>query len=163
MIWSSSRLGDLVKCDRGIIQTGPFGSQLHSSDYTDEGIPVIMPKDIASGRVDPKSVARVSEETALRLSRHRLNPRTIVFPRRGEISKRAFIGEEQSGWLCGTGCVQIMFEGRHLLPEFLYYYMERRDVVQWLERRAVGTTMLNLNTAIVAELPVRFPPLEVQE
>ena len=162
MTWSTSTLGKLVEHGDGLIQTGPFGSQLHQSDYVPDGIPVIMPKDIVDGRVAVDSVARVSEETAMRLSRHQLNPRTIVLPRRGDITKRAFISEEQSGWLCGTGCVQIKLRGAELVPEFLYYYMEQSHVVRWLEQHAVGTTMLNLNTQIVADLPVRYPGPEAQ-
>ncbi|GAB4483140.1 MAG: restriction endonuclease subunit S [Thermodesulfovibrionales bacterium] len=163
MSWNSSTLGALVERDGGLIQTGPFGSQLHQSDYVTDGIPVIMPKDITGGRVDSHSVARVSEETAARLSRHQLQPRTIVLPRRGEITKRAYIREEQTGWLCGTGCLQIVLDGGQVLPEFLYYYMEQQEVVRWLEQHAVGTTMLNLSATIVAELPVRYPTLKSQE
>ena len=163
MSWGSSTLGELVERDGGVIQTGPFGSQLHQSDYVTEGIPVIMPKDIVDGRVDEDSVARVSEETVLRLSRHQLQPRTIVLPRRGEITKRAFIRDEQSGWLCGTGCLQITLDGKELIPEFLYYYMEQQEVVGWLEQHAVGTTMLNLSGKIVAQLPVRYPAPDIQQ
>lgn len=163
MSWSSSTLGNLVKRDGGLVQTGPFGSQLHQSDYVSEGIPTIMPKDIVDGRVDAESVARVSEETAQRLRRHQLRPRTIVVPRRGEITKRAFIRDEQAGWLCGTGCLQIALEGEELLPEFLYYYMDQEEVTGWLEQHAVGTTMLNLSAGIVAEMPVRYPALDVQQ
>ncbi len=92
MRWSESTLGAIIESDGGTIQTGPFGSQLHQHEYRPEGIPVIMPKDISEGRVSEDSVARVSEQTANRLSRHKLRPGTIVLPRRGEISKRAFIG-----------------------------------------------------------------------
>ncbi len=163
MNWSAATLGDVVERGGGLIQTGPFGSQLHQSDYVAEGIPVIMPKDIADGRVDADSVARVSEQTAQRLSRHQLRPRTIVLPRRGEITKRAFIREEQAGWLCGTGCLQIVLEGKRLLPEFLYYYMEQHEVARWLEQHAVGTTMLNLSAGIVTELPLKYPAPAVQQ
>lgn len=38
--------------ESGLIQTGPFGSQLHQSDYEPDGIPVIMPKDILDGMVN---------------------------------------------------------------------------------------------------------------
>jgi type I restriction enzyme S subunit len=163
MSWSASTLGDVVERDGGLIQTGPFGSQLHQSDYVSEGTPVIMPKDISDGRVSTESVARVSEEMAHRLSRHQLCPKTIVLPRRGEITKRAFIREEQAGWLCGTGCLQIAMNGKHLLPEFLYYFMELHEVVQWLEQHAVGTTMLNLSTTIVTKLPIKYPALVIQK
>jgi len=163
MSWSTSTLGSVVKRDGGMIQTGPFGSQLHQSDYVSEGIPVIMPKDINGGRVDPESVALVSEETALRLSRHQLRPRTIVLPRRGEITKRAFIRDEQTGWLCGTGCLQIVTGEGKLLPEFLYFYMDRQEVGRWLEQHAVGTTMLNLSAKIVANLPVKYPSPKIQQ
>ena len=120
MRWQDSTLGELAKRDGGLIQTGPFGAQLHQADYQSEGIPVIMPKDIADGRVSVESVARISEETANRLERHKLKPRTIVLPRRGEITKRAFIRAEQEGWLCGTGCLKIELSGKELAPEYLY-------------------------------------------
>jgi type I restriction enzyme S subunit len=84
-------LEEVVSGRRGLVQTGPFGSQLHQTEYTDEGTPVIMPTDITDGRVVVDHIARVSAQTADRLSRHQLKPRTIVLPRRGEITKRAFI------------------------------------------------------------------------
>src|SRR6185437_80648 len=152
-----SSLGDLAANSDGLIQTGPFGSQLHQSEYQLDGIPVIMPKDIIDGRVAMNGVAKVSEETADRLARHKLKARAIVLPRRGEITKRAFIRPEQEGWLCGTGCLKIELNGGPILPEFLYYYMEQEHIVRWLEQHAVGTTMLNLSTRIVAGLPVRYP------
>ena len=162
MTWSAATLGDIAERDGGLIQTGPFGSQLQQSDYVPDGIPVIMPKDITNGRVDSASVARVSQETADRLSRHQIRPRTILLPRRGEITKRAFIRDDQAGWLCGTGCLQIALKGKHVLPEFLYYYMEQQDVARWLEQHAVGTTMLNLSARIVTEFPLRYPTLAMQ-
>ena len=162
MTWSAATLGDIAERDGGLIQTGSFRSQLHQSDYVPDGIPVIMPKDITNGRVDSASVARVSQETADRLSRHQIQPRTILLPRRGEITKRAFIRDDQAGWLCGTGCLQIALKGKHVLPEFLYYYMEQQDVARWLEQHAVGTTMLNLSARIVTEFPLRYPTLAMQ-
>jgi type I restriction enzyme, S subunit len=162
MKWASATLGEIIARDGGLIQTGPFGSQLHESEYESEGIPVVMPKDITDGSISTESVARVSETTARRLSRHALKTRSIVLPRRGEVTKRAFIGPEQEGWLCGTGCLKIELGSHLLLPEFLYYYMEQDTVVQWLEKNAVGTTMLNLSMSIVAKLPICYPNLESQ-
>jgi type I restriction enzyme S subunit len=144
----------VIKEHGGLIQTGPFGSQLHQSEYTDEGIPAVMPKDIKEGRIDETSVARVSKEKAAQLSRHLLKPHSIVFPRRGNISKCAYIEASQAGFLCGTGCIKIEVPSTVILPKFLYYYLGLSHVVEWLERNAVGTTMLNLSAAILGRLPV---------
>lgn len=164
MDWSESTLGEIVEADGGTIQTGPFGSQLHQHEYQAEGVPVVMPKDISGGRVLTETVARVSEQIADRLARHKLRPGAIVLPRRGEIAKRAFIRAEQQDWLCGTGCLKIELNPEsRLLPEFLYYYMEQSSVVRWLEQHAVGTTMLNLNTQIVGKLPIRYPRPKLQQ
>lgn len=162
MSWHDSTLGELTSRDGGLIQTGPFGSQLHQAEYEDEGIPVVMPKDITDGRISGESVARVSEQTATRLERHKLKPRSIVLPRRGEVTKRAYIRADQVGWLCGTGCLKIELHGRHLVPEYLYYFMEQERVTKWLLQHAVGTTMLNLSAGIVSALPIRYPSVDVQ-
>jgi type I restriction enzyme S subunit len=163
MSWQDSTLGALTKLDGGLIQTGPFGSQLHQAEYEAEGVPVVMPKDITDGGISSETVARVSEQTATRLERHKLKPRSIVLPRRGEITKRAFISDAQDGWLCGTGCLKIELNGDHLVPEYLYYFMEQEHVTKWLLQHAVGSTMLNLSAGIVAAMPVRYPAINVQK
>ena len=147
-------LGEIVGTHGGLIQTGPFGSQLHQSDYVDNGVPVVMPKDIRDGRVVEDDIARIPETKAQSLSRHYLKAGSIVFPRRGEISKCAYIYEDHEGFLCGTGCIKIEPPEEILNPRFLYYFLGLSHVVEWLERNAVGTTMLNLNTKIISGLKI---------
>lgn len=79
MEWKKYRLG----CLSHSIQTGPFGSQLHQSDYSEEGTPVIMPKDIVEGRVVEDNIARVSDIHIQRLKRHKVKCGDVVYSRRG--------------------------------------------------------------------------------
>jgi type I restriction enzyme S subunit len=161
---SISTLSEIVESWGGLIQTGPFGSQLHQHDYSEQGIPVVMPKDIRNGRVDECGIARISEGKASQLSRHFLKAGSVVFPRRGEISKCAYIDEEQAGFLCGTGCIKIEPPEEKLRSKFLFYFLGLRQSVEWLERNAVGTTMLNLNTKILGGLKVPlFAPKKQDE
>lgn len=151
-------------CDEvgGIIRTGPFGSQLHESDYSLDGIPVVMPKDIVDGRVIEDSIARIDEVTALRLAQHSLRAGDIVYGRRGDIGRRALITDRENGWLCGTGCLRISLGTSILDPLFLYYYLGQPDVVSWIANQAIGATLPNLNTAIIRSIEVTYPPLPTQ-
>jgi len=155
-------LDSLIEEYGGIIQTGPFGSQLHQADYTEVGIPVVMPKDIIGGRVNESTVARISEQKAAQLSRHFLQVGDIVFPRRGEVGKCALIGKSSERFLCGTGCLKIRLPEKAYSSSFLYYYLGLRQTVEWLERNAVGTTMLNLSAKIIGKLEVPVVALPTQ-
>ena len=161
-VWRETTLGEVCDEVDGIIQTGPFGSQLHESDYSPEGIPVVMPKDIIEGRIATDGIARVSPEHVERLSRHKLQSGDIVYGRRGDIGRQALIRKEQEGWMCGTGSLRLSFGESVLNPLFLHYYLRQDDVVRWITNQAVGATMPNLNTGILRTVPVRFPPLPVQ-
>ena len=161
MKWNSELLGELVRRSDGL-QTGPFGSQLHESDYVEDGVGVVMPKDIVAGRIDASSVARVSDETADRLARHRLREGSVLMPRRGDITKHALVSDSHIGWLCGTGCLQVWIGDSYVLPEYLGYYLDLQEVGRWLEQNAVGTTMLNLSAKIVSKLPIRYPHRDEQ-
>lgn len=162
--WRRLTLGELADESEGaVVQTGPFGSQLHSHEYTESGIPVIMPQDIVGDRVRMNKIAFVDESTALRLSRHTLEPLDIVFPRRGDISKRAIIEEHQGGFLCGTGCLKISFPEVPLHPILLYHQLAEPDMVKWIEGQAVGATMLNLSATILRSVECFIPAGDVQD
>jgi len=162
MTWPTVRLGDEVAAGRAVVQTGPFGSQLHQHDYVDNGVPVVMPKDIAGGDIDLSEIARVGDAKAQEMARHSLTAGDIVFPRRGDIRKCALVTARTAGALCGTGCLKIRIDNSIFEPRFMYYLMSGDEVGSWLEGRAVGTTMLNLSAGILNDLRVPAPPLEVQ-
>lgn len=159
--WRETTLGDLCDEGDGDIRTGPFGSQLHEADYSEFGIPVIMPKDIATGRVDEASIARVGLDHVQRLSQHKLSVGDIVYGRRGDIGRKALITEREAGWLCGTGCLRVTV-GAGADPRFLFYRLGEPDTVTAIRNRAVGATMPNLNTTILREVALTVPPIETQ-
>jgi type I restriction enzyme, S subunit len=155
-------LGEICDEVGGIIRTGPFGSQLHQSDYQDEGLPVIMPKDIVDGKVSVEGITRIGDKDIARLSQHRLQKGNIVYGRRGDIGRRALITEREAGWLCGTGCLRVSLGESVLDPIFLYYYLGESKVIAWIYNQAIGATMPNLNTSIIRRIPITYPTLPIQ-
>lgn len=159
--WGMSTLGAICDSNGGVIQTGPFGSQLHASDYVAEGVPVVMPKDISNRRVDASTAAKVGLEDVQRLAKHQLRDGDIVFSRRGDVEKHALIGDTEVGWLCGTGCLLVRPGSRRRVAGYLSRSLDLPHTKQWLTQHAVGATMPNLNTGILAAVPVVVPSDEV--
>ena len=162
MNWDKKTLGEIYEIEGGSVQTGPFGSQLHESDYKEFGIPVIMPKDIVDDRLDLSGIAYISEDDAKRLSQHIVRKFDIVCPRRGEIGKRIIIEDENVGAFCGTGCIRLRGTGFILNQFFLFNFLKQARVVKWIENQAIGATMMNLNTSILKSIPIKYPPLPTQ-
>ena len=166
MIWATTSLGELATLAGGEVRTGPFGTQLHKRDYVDDptATPVIMPKDMVDGRIETASIARVDDDVVNRLSQHILRAGDIVLGRRGEIGRRAWIGDTEDGWLCGTGSMRISLNNsKAIRPRFLFYYLGLQQSISWLNGHAVGATMSNLSAGVVKQMPVRYPPLTVQD
>ena len=157
--WVTTTLASVVSQHKGSIQTGPFGSQLHASDYSEEGVPVVMPKDIADRRINTVSVARVSVEHVERLSRHQLNAGDIVFSRRGDVERHALVTPYEAGWLCGTGCLLVRPGLNWRWSAYLSMMLFTPQAKAWLVRHAIGATMPNLNTGILGSVPLVLPPV----
>src|SRR5258708_705836 len=107
--FSIKTLGEICEAVNGTIKTGPFGSQLHESDYVAEGTPVVMPRDIADGKVSIENISFIDDDMLGRLAHHRLKKGDIVYGRRGDIGRRALITEREEGWLTGTGSIRLSF------------------------------------------------------
>lgn len=159
--WEHTTLGAVVAASDGL-QTGPFGAQLHASDYVPDGVPVVMPKDLAGNRIITDSIARVPERLAAALLRHRIVSGDILFSRRGDVGRYGLVTDKERGWLCGTGCLRARLDAKKVSPRFLTHALSWAPSVQWLTENAVGQTMLNLNTSILGRLPILLPPLPEQ-
>ena len=159
MSWASVTLGEVSTN----IQTGPFGSQLHQSDYSEGGVPVVMPKDLVDGHISEDSIARVSMSHVDRLSRHKIEVGDILYSRRGDVGRCAFATEVEQGWLCGTGCLRVTIDQSKAIPKFIFYQLQKAETIGWVEKHAVGSTMLNLNTSILGSVPIELPSMAEQQ
>jgi len=156
--WKEYKLGEIAD-----VQTGPFGSQLHQSDYVSVGVPSIMPLNIGNRMdISTDKIAYITEEDATRLARYRVKEGDIVYSRRGDVEKCAYIKEKESGWLCGTGCLRIRIDSKKADSKFVAYYLSTDEMKSWISNNAVGTTMPNLNSTILQQVPLLLPGLNDQ-
>jgi len=156
--WASGCLGDVT----GGVQTGPFGSLLHKSDYIANGIPIVNPAHITETGIVPDEKKTVSIETAGRLSNYLLKPQYVVIGRRGEMGRCAVVNEKEDGWLCGTGSFYIKPSGQidsHFLVKLLWSERYRKK----LNEIATGATMKNLNNKALSNLVIEFPSITEQQ
>lgn len=159
MKWKTTTLGNIASN----IQTGPFGSQLHQSDYSEIGTPVVMPKDLINGQITESSIARVDDSHVVRLSKHQIENGDIIYSRRGDVGRCAYATKKEQGWLCGTGCLRVTIDNTKAVSKYVFYQLQKQETIGWVENHAVGSTMLNLNTSILSSVPICVPELLVQE
>ena len=151
-------LGDIAE-----IITGPFGSMLHKSDYVEEGFPLVMPQDIGDRIINFDSIAKISEIDAIRLEKYEAVENDIIYARRGDVEKHAFVVSEYGKIFCGTGCLRVRVNPEKANPLFISFYLSRPESREWISKHAVGSNMPNINTEILSDVPIELPDKAQQQ
>ena len=159
MKWETVKLGDIAIC----IQPGPFGSQLHNSDYSEYGTPLIMPKDMIDGHISHSNLIYIGEEHVQRLRRHQVHTGNIMVARKGDVRKCVFITENEDGWMTGSDWLKGALDETLCHPKFIYYQLRSPYVGKWLETISIGATMPSLNTGLLSGIEVFLPPIYIQK
>ena len=156
--WNTISLGAASE----LIQTGPFGSQLHSHEYIECGVPVINPSHMRNGRIVPDTSISISQSKADDLQRHKLQPGDIVAARRGELGRCALVTTIEEGWICGTGSLRICCKTTIFDPKYFLQLFSSQGIRDSLSISSIGATMDNLNAGMVARLRLPLPSLDEQ-
>lgn len=164
--WKATTIGELCDAYNGILQTGPFGSQLHAEDYVPNGpVPVVPTSAIGRRRIRRIEVPKISALKATELARHRLMEGDILFARRGvqATGLSCLVEAQHEGWLCGTGAILLRLPAGVVDAKFLCCVLAQETTVSWLRQNAIGATMPNLNEGVIRRLPLLLPPLSDQK
>lgn len=135
------------------VQIGPFGSQLHRSDYVSDEIPLINPVNIISRKIKPDFNVTIRKKKYESLPNYHLKTGDLIMARRGEMGRCGLITENENGWFCGTGSL-------YLRPKnvqtslFLLHCITSKAIVEYLNHNAKGVTMKNLNKSIITNIPI---------
>ena len=144
-----------------VVKTGPFGTQLSASEYSDEGIPVINVKNIGYGTIIEDDLDYVPDEVSQRLAHHQLQLGDIVFGRKGAVDKHAIITESQIGWVQGSDCIRVRIDG-DIESRYLNYLFDTVYFAEYVLLYAVGTTMASINSDILTNSKILVPPITEQ-
>ena len=149
-------------CDEGGIQTGPFGSQLHQKDYVPTGTPIITVEHLGENRIIHKNLPCVSDHDRDRLSKYTLRKDDIVFSRVGSVDRRGLVRELEDGWLFSGRCLRVRPDPSKVDSAYLSYFFGLPQFRSYVRSIAVGATMPSLNTRILSDVPIVYPPLPEQ-
>ena len=150
-------------CIRGNgIQTGPFGSQLHQRDYVSEGTPIITVEHLGQNRITTQDLPRVSDYDHIRLSKYTLQEGDVVFSRVGSVDRRALVRKGEEGWLFSGRCLRVRPDPSKIDAGYISYFFGLDSFQDYIRAIAVGATMPSLNTQILSDVPILYPPLPEQ-
>ena len=159
--FSEDSLENLCNHDSGV-QTGPFGSQLHKKDYVSAGTPILTVEHLGENRIKHQDLPKVSDNDRKRLYKYSLRKGDIVFSRVGSVDRRALVSEEEEGWLFSGRCLRVRPDPDKIDSGYLSYFFGQPMFQNYIRSIAVGATMPSLNTRILSDVVVYYPPLPEQ-
>lgn len=144
------------------IQIGPFGTQLHKEDYIVDGVPLINPMHIQEGKILANRAYTISKKKRDSLPNYILQEGDVIMGRRGEMARCGLVTEKEDGWFCGTGSLYVRPNKKLIDSKYLYCFLTGDTAKSYLEEKAGGTTMANLNLKIVNNMPISLPSINDQ-
>lgn len=163
--WRVVRAKQLERNSLELVQTGPFGAQLHASDYIEDevkGVPLILIKNVNQLKIHSNDIPRISPEKANQLSLYRLKSGDIVFSRVGSVGRIARVSENEEGWLISGQMLRLRFATELLDSDYSLFLISSRSIQTYFELQSVGTTRDSINSTILSEMPLTIPPIGEQ-
>lgn len=158
--WPLVRLGDLALR----MSDGPFGSNLKSSHYTDEGVRVLRLQNIGVGYLNDEDQAFVSAEHFATLQKHRCIPDDVIIGTLGDPNLRAIIlppSIEEA--LNKADCVQFRCDRTRVLPGYICWLMNHPSTLGLAATMVQGITRTRISMGRLRELFIPCPALDVQQ
>lgn len=138
------------------IQAGPFGTQLHKSEYVDNGIFMINAKNIGSSTILEDSADYIPPTVIERLPRYLINEGDILFGRAGSIERHTYIDKEYDGTFQGTNCIRIRCHDKSI-SKYISYYLWLKNVKASIENNTGGSVQAYISSALLKDITVLLP------
>ncbi len=157
--WPEAPLGSLA----AKFSDGPFGSNLKSDDYVDDGIRVVRLQNIGVDEFLDDDRAYISNEHFSHLIKHECLPGDVLVGTLGDPNLRACI---QPDWLAvainKADCVQIRVNESLITPEWLCSLLNNPATELKALRLVRGQTRARISMGRLRDLEVPIPPLPLQ-
>ncbi len=164
--WEVKRLSDIASSDRYSIAGGPFGSDLTSKHYSENGVPVIRGSNLSdpSGKLYEQGFVFVSELKANELHRNLAKRGDFVFTQRGTMGQVAYIPNESrfNSYVVSQSQMKLSPNDAIIDPQFLLFWVTSEYFLRCIEAETIATGLPHINLGILKNLPIKSPQLSEQ-
>jgi type I restriction enzyme S subunit len=156
-------LEKLLKKTRFAVVDGPFGTQLHASDYTEKGIPLIRIKNIGVNRFIFDDIKFITEKKFQDLKRSAVYPNDILLAKTGAtIGKVCLVPREIKEGLIASSCAKISIDEQKASPALISYFLNTNYCYKQIIGKSVGSTRSTINLENIKRIKVPDIPLSIQ-
>lgn len=163
--WEKQTIVQLLLNQKNSIRTGPFGSDLLHSEFTEDGDVAVLGIDNAVQNKFVWNKKRyISFEKYQKLERYKINPNDVIITIMGTIGRTAVIPENIPIAINTKHLAAISLNQELANSEFIAYSL-REDplILSQLKKKAKGAIMDGLNLTIIKNLKILLPPIKLQE
>ncbi|ELX4137724.1 restriction endonuclease subunit S [Vibrio vulnificus] len=143
---------------------GPFGSNLKSSDYIEQGVRIIQLQNIGDGQFNDDYKVFTSKEKADELLANNIYSGDIILSKMGDpVGRACIIPETDRRYvMCSDGIRLVVDEERHS-KYFIYSLINGSQFRSVVESTATGSTRKRIGLAELKKLPIFLPVKQEQQ
>jgi type I restriction enzyme S subunit len=161
--WQSVCLSDIFYDPQNDIVSGPFGSNLKTSDYTNDGVPILRIQNIKRNELVNKNIKYTSRNKADQLDRHNYKKGDIVITKLGDpVGKVCIIPDNMDDGIIIADLVRARLNHSLVSKKFIVYQLNSERVIQQFKAKTKGTTRPRVSLNQVRELNIVLPSLNEQ-
>ncbi|MBO3463378.1 restriction endonuclease subunit S [Aetokthonos hydrillicola Thurmond2011] len=157
-------LRDIASKNKFSIVDGPFGTQLHASEYQEEGIPVVRVVNTTyEGRFDSRKLVFISLKKANSLKRSEVKPGDIVIAKTGAtIGKSGIFPDTFKRGIIASSCIKISVDTEIADCRYVNYLIQSHEGQNKITDAAGGSTRTTINTKPFGDIRFNFPSYKEQ-
>ncbi|GGM28207.1 type I restriction-modification enzyme, S subunit [Paraliobacillus quinghaiensis] len=144
--------------DRYSFTGGPFGSDLKTKDYQEEGVRIVQLQNIGDGKFLDNYKIYTSEEKANELLNSNIYPGDIIIAKMAEpLARACFIPNINSRLVMASDGIRLKVDKERFDERYILYYINSKVFRNEAIRRGSGTTRLRIGLSELKSIPIAHP------